>query len=232
MVAEVLAELSAIAPDGRRTARPVSAHSGAAPVKLALEKSVSVSLAGRVVNPSGVRIAGARVRIRVQNRLPSGQVAGDALVAIRGAYVIRTRNDGWFRTPPVLDPGLNYAAFVEADEFEPGRTGWVSGKARMFPELVLQPEAPERFAAVEGGVLDRRNQPVAGASAWIPLKKGAPNRATTDPQGRFRLGEVPPRWSFLLVEAAGFRFHGREIEPGSGILPLGRRRRGCLLRGC
>jgi hypothetical protein len=220
VVADVTAELSAIAPDGRRMARPVSTRAGAEPVKLALERSASVSLAGRVVNASGVRIDGARVRIRIHNRHSSGQVMGDALVEIRGAYVIRTRDDGWFRTPPILDPELEYAVIVEADEFKPARSRWVYGKARLFPDVVLQTEAPERFAAVEGRVLDRRNQPVAGASVWVPDAKGVPIRATIDAQGRFRINGVPLRRSFLFVEAAGFRFHGRVIEPGSGNIDV------------
>ena len=65
----------------------------------------------------------------------------DDLVEIRGAYVIETNDSGWFRTPMILDPGLEYAALVDADGYEPARTEWTAGKARRFPEVVLHEDA-------------------------------------------------------------------------------------------
>jgi hypothetical protein len=139
VVAGAPVDLSAVAPDRRRTSRSVGSRPGAEPARLVLDSSDSVSLAGRVVDAAGHRVAGARVHLRVQLRHSTGQAMGDALVGIRGAYVIRTDDTGWYRTPSILDPEREYAAFVEADDFEPALTNWTSGKARTFPELVLRP---------------------------------------------------------------------------------------------
>lgn len=220
VVAGAPVELSAVVPDGRRTARAIASKAGAAPARLVVEPSDAVSLAGRVVDAAGHRIAGARVHLRVQERYAGGQVKGDALVEIRGAYVLRTNDTGWFRTPPILDPDGEYAALAEADGFEPARTGWTPGKSRTFPELVLRPRAEQGFAAVEGSAADRAGRPVAGAAVWIASDPGQEIRATTDALGRFRLEGVPPTRAFLFVEADGFRFSGRAIDPGAGSVAV------------
>ena len=213
---EVAVELSATAPDGRRTTRAVESRAEAEPARLVLDSAGSASLAGRVVDPSGRRVAGARVRIRTERHLADGHIYGDELVEIRGAYTIKTNDTGWFRTPPILDPRLKYCALAEADGCEPARTGWVAGTARTFPELVLRPETRDRLAAIEGSVLDRRGQPVAGAAVWTTNDAGTPIRSTTDARGRLRIEQVPSRRSFLFVEAPVFRFHGRVIDPAAG----------------
>jgi hypothetical protein len=142
-------DLSAVAPDGRRTLHAVESGAAAEPARLVCESSVSVSLAGRVVDAAGRRVADARVHIRVQEYDVGEQPCGDALVEIRGAYVIQTREDGWFRTPTSLDPKLLYVALVEADGYEPARTPWTAGRSRTFSELVLRPRTEPVPAAVD-----------------------------------------------------------------------------------
>ncbi len=205
------------APDDARGRIP---SRGAEPARLVLDSSGSVSLSGRVVDAMGHRVAGARAHIRVQHRYPGGQVRGNDMVEIRGAYVIKTNDTGWFRTPPILDPDLEYAALAEADGFEPARTGWVAGTAGTFPELVLRPEARDRPAAVDGSVADRAGRPVSGAAVWTTNDAGTPIRSSTDARGRFRLEKIPPRRSFLFVEAAGFRFSGRVVDPAAGPVSI------------
>ncbi len=67
--------------------------------------------------------------------------------------MIKTNDSGWFRTPMILDPQLDYAALVEADGYEPPTPDWVAGKARTFPEVVLRPRAILDPAAVVGSVV-------------------------------------------------------------------------------
>ncbi len=220
VVAEAPVDLSAVAPDGRRTSRSVGSRPGAEPARLVLDSSDLVSLAGRVVDASGHRVAGAKVHLRVQLRDLNRQVIGDTMVRIHGAYVIQTNDTGWYRTPLILDPQLAYAAFVEADGFEPARTNWTRGNARTFPELTLRPSASERLSAVEGSLKDRGGQPVAGAAVWTTEEAGTPIRTTADAGGRFRIDNVPARGSFLFVEAAGFRSFGRVMELGTGSLSI------------
>jgi hypothetical protein len=141
VVAGAAVELSASATDGRRTARPVEARAGVEPARLVLASGRSTSLAGRVVDTAGRRVDGARVHIRTEWHDASGQVIGDTLVEIRGAYVIKTNGTGWYRTPPILDPKLKYVALAAADGLDPARTGWTAGTARTFPELVLRPSS-------------------------------------------------------------------------------------------
>ncbi len=209
-------QVSAEAPDGRRTRRPVQADAGAGPVRVELETGLSTSLAGRVLDARGKRIADARVHLRTEHQNDDGHIMGDELVAFRGAYVIRTGNSGWFRTPGVLDPKRWYSALVESDGYEPARTGWVAGTLRNFPDVVLRAEAPVRPPAVVGNVADRGGHPVADASVWTTNESGRPIRTRTDADGRFRLENVPPRRSFLFVEAAGFRFFGKILDPSAG----------------
>jgi hypothetical protein len=220
VVVEAPVDLSAVAPGGRRTARSVESKAGAGPARLVVEPSDSVSLAGRVVDSSGHRVASASVHLRLQEHYAGGQVKRDALVELRGAYVIRTNDSGWFRTPPILDPRGEYAALAEADGYEPARTAWTPGKARTFPELVLRPRAGLGLAVVEGSVADRGGKPVAGAAVRIMSEPGKDIRATADPRGRFRLEGIRPFRSFLFVEADGFRFSGRVIDPGAGSITV------------
>jgi hypothetical protein len=220
VVADAPVDLSAIASDGRRTSRPVGSKAGAAPVRLVLDSSGSVSLAGRVVDASGHRVAGARVHLREQSRYPNGQINGDALVEIRGAYTIKTNDTGWFRTPTILVAEREYAALVEADGYEPARTEWTRGKARTFAELVLQPREEPGAGDVAGSLVDRNGRPVVGAMVWTTDGAGNPLRARSDDRGGFRLEVAPARRSFLFVEAAGFRFSGRVIDPAAGPISI------------
>jgi hypothetical protein len=81
------------------------------------------------------------------------------------------------------------------------------------------PEVSDRLT-VGARVLDRHGQPVAGADVWTTDEKGVPIRTTTDDEGRFRLGEIPTRRSFLFVAAAGYRFHGQVIEPDARLVDV------------
>lgn len=208
--------VSAEAPDGSRTRRPIHTRAGADPIRVQLEAALVTSLAGRVLDAGGKRIAGARVHFRTAHQDDDGIIMGDELVAFRGTHVIRTGDQGWFRTPRLLDPKRRYSALVEADGYEPARTWWIAGTARTFPEVVLRAEAPVRPPAVVGSVADRGGRPVADASVWTTNESGRPIRTRTDADGRFRLENVPPRRSFLFVEAAGFRFFGKILDPSAG----------------
>ena len=116
-------------------------------------KAPLVPIAGTVVVADRRPAAGAGVHIRVQEQDDTGQVCGNAPIEVRGAYVIHTKDSGWFRTPMILDPQLHYAALVEADGYELAHTGWAAGKARTFPEVVLRPRAILDPAAVVGSVV-------------------------------------------------------------------------------
>ncbi len=88
--------------------------------------------------------------------------------------------------------------------------------ARTFPDVVLRAEDPPRKTAFAGRIVDRDGRAVADASVWTTNEWGRPIRARTDADGRFHLENVPPRRSFLFVEAAGFRFFGKIIDTATG----------------
>ncbi len=177
VVAEGDVSLTAFAPDGRRTRQVVRSRAGRMLARLVVESFVSTSLAGRVVDSSGRRVGGAKVRIRARKRYRGWPATVDDLVEVRGAYTITTKVDGWFRTPMILDPELEYAALVDADGYEPARTAWTAARARTFRDAVLRPQAVQGLAAVEGSVRDRVGKPVAGAAVWIASDAGPPIRA-------------------------------------------------------
>jgi RNA polymerase sigma factor (sigma-70 family) len=178
----------------------------AKPVTLRLVKGTALSLRGRVRDPAGKPVSGARVQVWVRRPVPSQFLSTPRLVAFDGDVVVRTDAQGRFETPRELEPDGEYRVIVEADGAPPEPSGWlpVGGERPLaFPELTVR-----RARTVAGRVLDRRGQPVAGARV---LQVGDRKRVTTttDGEGRFTLPSVPDGAAPLFVEKAGFRFHGQ-----------------------
>ena len=73
VVADGDVSLTAFAPDGRRTRQVVRSRAGRMLARLVVESFVSTSLAGRVVDSSGRRVGGAKVRIRAGSAIAAGR---------------------------------------------------------------------------------------------------------------------------------------------------------------
>ena len=206
---------------GATTPAPVKARTDGGLVELTVVEPDSAAPTGRVIGTDGEPIAGASVRIWALGRSPGGPIEDGALLTFSGSDVLMTDAEGRFRVPRRVRGDRDYRALASAD-------GHISGRSRPlrpggldkpeFADLVLPPD-PKRIA-IEGRVLDHQGRPVAGAGVRTSADGPGRRRSTTDAEGRFRLLEVPESRLFLFVEADGFRFLGREIDPARGPFDL------------
>jgi RNA polymerase sigma factor (sigma-70 family) len=93
---------------------------------------------------------------------------------------------------------------------EPGKT----------TEVTISLEAPPRQRTLAGRVVDRRGQPVAGATVFQSGDSPARTEALTAANGRFELNDVVARPTFLFVRKPGYRFGGLAIAAESEELTL------------
>lgn len=185
---------------------------------LLLERSLP--LAGRVLDPAGRPVAGARVGAL-------GEAAGFL------GLDIRTLVDGLYRDTPWLDEGVSgadgtfrleslgagtYTLVARARGFAPGRSDGVllhpAGTARPV-DISLQPSHPLRVV-----VVDAAEAPVAGASVAGLLTTGrdavptVADRvlATTDGAGEALLEGLPPGSVAVAVRSADGRMAIRNAD--------------------
>lgn len=174
---------------------------------LALEPAAQV--AGRVVDAHGDPVAGATLVAPLQGRLPPGRRASSA-------------PDGSFLLA-ALEPGGSPDLEVTREGFAPLRHDLpplAPGQRLSGLELVLS-----RGLVAVGRVVDRRDEPVAGARVrLLPVNEGSPmarlrNRmlrsfarrsdgrdepVLTDPRGSYQQGDLAPGTYDLTVEADGY----------------------------
>src|SRR5262249_45248515 len=124
-------------------------------------------------------------------------------------------------------PDLEYRVDAEADGFAPSGTEWVKPgdrKFETFAALVVQPTTPIRTVA--GRVVDARGRPVVGVLVFQSGDGPGRTRATSGPDGWFRLPGVYSEPAFLFVEGDGLAFEGHRIEAGDEAVELKVRREG------
>jgi len=212
-----LAELNLTAWDGfasTKGAVTVRAETTRAkPVALAMSPRNSAPIGGRVTDPAGRGITGARVRIwrEVQNK--NGRaIVTDPIVTEDGTLVLRTDAEGRYRSPRRVPLDGTYYAEATAAERLAARSAQItlSGRSQELPAFVLR-----RVRAIEGQVVDRQGNPVKGAIVRQSGDGPLPTRALSDEQGQFRLPGVLEGPVFVFAEKAGFRFHFQGIDDDS-----------------
>ncbi len=200
------------------TEAPVSVRTDAdGPVELTLVETNASAPAGRVIDVKGRPIAGASVRIWSLARSPGGSIDDARLLTFDGLDELKTDDAGRFQVLRRLRGDREYRALALARGHLPGRSrplrpGHLDHPG--FADLVLSAD-PERVA-IEGRILDRQGRPVAGAGVWTSADGPCCRRSTTDAEGCYRLDDLPECPLCLFVEAAGFRFLGRTIDPAQG----------------
>ena len=118
----------------------------------------------------------------------------------------RTGPDGSFKAPG----GCSWARLIGCRRAERLHASGVGLDHRQRANDVLPAIKLDRLRTLEGQVIDRQGQAVAGVSVFQP---GAHPPVMTNESGRFRLENARPGRSFLLARKEGFRFHGQLIEP-------------------
>ncbi|MCC6509031.1 MAG: hypothetical protein IT423_07985, partial [Pirellulaceae bacterium] len=186
----------------------------------------NVQLRGRVVDPSGVGLAGVPLQLTLTyHAMPTGQTSVVPMSMSRSIFGrMVTQADGSISLPPMqvfkattlsrsLAPQMANSSFkikftflLTADgavgevssrhEIEVDPARWQSTPEIVFPDIVL-PKRPE-FQTVVGRLTDQQSQPLAGKIVWLSHDLSM-IRALTDPDGQVQVEKVAdPAW--LLCE--------------------------------
>jgi len=175
------------------TAEPVRADARTT-VKLRLRKHILAEIAGRVEDPAGHPIAGAKMIAFVRDIGQNNSVEG-----------ITTDSEGHYRFMD-LWPGKKYTVDASAAGF--GRSRIMSANAQQDDDL--SPVSGEKVeaktivltpatGAVAGHVVDSHGNPLAGAVVAVGIE--GPPTTTTDKSGFFRLEGLAPGDIGLTVKA-------------------------------
>lgn len=164
------------------------------------------TIEGRVVDFAGEPVAGAEVRIRQKLAGPGGRLV-DRPVDFDGRDALRTDAEGRFVSPDVL-VGEAFARIVaEREGMLAGRSGWIEigngATGAKAPDISLK-----HLRIVTGQLLDRRGQPVDGATVFNAGDGHERVETTSKGGGKFRLAGVPEGGVFLFAEKPGYRFTG------------------------
>ncbi|HZW31549.1 MAG TPA: hypothetical protein VFF52_12630 [Isosphaeraceae bacterium] len=211
-----LAELSLTAWDSFASSAAVTVRAEAArtqPIALSISPKNARPVGGRVVDSAGMPIAGAAVRIPRQVRAKDGRViVVDPILDEDGSIVLRTDVEGRYRTRRRFPVSSEFYAEATA----PGRLAARSPAIAMReqsskpPVLVLR-----RVRDVEGRVIDRQAQPIAGAIVRQSGDGPLPTESVTAQDGRFRLQGVLEGPALVFAGKDGFRLQFQPIDDGS-----------------
>ena len=162
-----------------------------------------LELAGRVVDPAGRPVLGARI------------VRGEEFAGATSRA--ETDADGRFR-------------FAHVPAGETVLTVQASGYAPALEKVVVRPGlAPVEFRlakgrTVHGRVVDAKGDPLAGATVNVDGWRGHRTlrwRMTTDDEGEFRWTDAPPDSFWIDVQHEGYlRINWREVPPAGGDLTI------------
>ncbi len=176
------------------------------PLRIVLPASRRVP--GRVADPEGHPVAGARVSAALEAAGPPSDLidlynpcpqTNDNASAVTDA-------EGRFALEPIA-PGV-FWVWVSADDFAPYRQqgaqlGGTDGLRSLDVILI-----PRRGVSLTGQILSVSGAPLPGASVSVSCPEGG-SSASTGPDGRYRLGSLPPGGTCRLSARAD-RFQGAE----------------------
>jgi hypothetical protein len=160
----------------------------------------AATIEGRVVDSDGNPLA--RAEVRIWQKLG----VADRPVEFDGSDVLFTDAEGRFVSSDVLVAG-NAQIVAEAGGMLAGRSGWIriakNADAVKLPDITLK-----ELRILTGRVLDRRGQPVDGATVFNSGEGHERVEARSKGGGKFLLPNVPKGGVFLFAEKPGYRFTG------------------------
>ncbi|MBI3468173.1 MAG: carboxypeptidase regulatory-like domain-containing protein [Planctomycetes bacterium] len=176
--------------------------------------SEAVFVRGRAVDVKGQPVLGAMVRVWKRGpTTPFPVLASVEQVQFAERRAILTGEEGWFETP-ALEADVAICITVEKE-------GMLTGRSRVFkPGAIDRPPLDRlvlrRLAEIEGRVVDRAGQAVAGATVFQSGNGPWRTETVTDREGKFRLSDVPEGEVFVFATHKDFRFHGQLIDTSAG----------------
>ena len=217
-----LAELNLTAWDGFASTALVTLRAEDArtrPIALTISPRNATPINGRVVDSAGKPIAGASIRLWRQARAKDGRVIlADPIADIDHSIWLHTDQEGRYRTKRRFPAhGESYA-----EAFAPGRLSARSPAVAMAEQAAKPPVLVlRRVQAVEGRVLDRQGNPVAGAVVRQSGDGPMPTETLTSADGRFRLPGVLEGPALIFASRDGYRptFSGCSASTGAGPAP-------------
>ena len=217
-------ELAGLPPDSGSFVRVETKRFGTQSLMLSIAKTGPAiarlapvgGLIGRVKGDNPAAAAGLTIRVESSSNGPNSRV-----FAPDGHAEVRIDATGRFEVPALavgkLRLSLNPRDGQQDRDLPAGDRAIEPGK---ITEITITLAGLNRIRTVDGRVVDRQGQPVAGAVVFQSGDGPKRTRTTTDGQGRFQLVGVDEGLAFLFAEKVGFRFHGRRIDETPGAITL------------
>ncbi len=197
------------------------------PAEYAFRLEKAVTAGGRVMDPAGKPVAGARVQVEIINDLKpphgDGRVRYDTHLAYGTDAAVTDANGRWHIDNVPDTPGVELWLLVSHPDFvsEPNGT---AAKALGFTTAMLRAGtaklALKRGVIVRGRVTDPAGKPVKNAIVIHgddPYGDRMPSSFVTDDDGRYRLPALPPGTRSLTVIAPGWAPQMRKVNLKDGL---------------
>ncbi len=196
------ADLELAARLGSARTRDVASFPLDAEVELVLVDDLLLPLRGKVLDRTGVPVAGAKVVVWQAEQ--DSPFRPEEEVRIDGTQPV-TNERGEFGGSSCIDPARNYLFVIVSPETQRTVTRWISGE-ELREGVAL--EVP-RLATLRGRLLKRDGTPWSDVPLRVTAAYRPPVTATTDAGGHFVLDGIAPGGALVLAEVEGLDARGR-----------------------
>ncbi len=186
-------------------------------LELTINPKFACRIRGRTTDGAGKRIAGAKVKLWWNRPCAdqNGQINFGHAIPL-DSYV--THEDGWFLFRG-LWPNFQYGPVIDAGGYSKVEGIEVigkSGETHDLGKLVLC----NTSGHIAGQVVGSDGQPLSGATVFNYGDGPTAITASTDSQGRFRLGPLYAGMKYAFIRKQGYRFTGVKVDADADDLPI------------